>query len=60
MMIKINLYPNKRIIKGHDASFALLVSCWMNNDEICIKVKRKDFTNQNDNQEDFQKKIIYF
>ncbi|KAA6403898.1 MAG: hypothetical protein EZS28_000568 [Streblomastix strix] len=55
------IYPNGRIMKGHDASFALLVPGWIKNDEIGVKVKRKrDFTIQDDNQEDFQEKINSF
>ncbi|KAA6345851.1 MAG: hypothetical protein EZS28_052134, partial [Streblomastix strix] len=55
------IYPNGRIMKGHDASFTILVPGWINNDEIGVKVKiKKDFTIQDDNQEDFQEKINSF
>ncbi|KAA6394245.1 MAG: hypothetical protein EZS28_010229 [Streblomastix strix] len=55
------IYPNGRIMKGHDASLALLVPGWINHDKICIKVKRKrNFTNQDESQEDFHKEINFF
>ncbi|KAA6403237.1 MAG: hypothetical protein EZS28_001233 [Streblomastix strix] len=55
------IYTNGRIMKGHDASFALLVPGWINHDEICIKVKiNRDFTNNDENQEDFHEEINFF